>query len=401
MSDYVVVQYGARRGYEVPKGLAEAGLLRSLHTDWYFTNSEYRLISRLGIKIAPIRILPKVLEGVAKRSLIWVVLMRLALLIPYKSRAHPYAIELAQFLFGLYLIISSPKPPKYVYSMFLEGRSYLTHMKNRGAKIIVDVNIALSAQEIVNNFHGTRVVNYFGSDGLLGKYGIDVTSKIERHADIFVVGSEFVKRDLLLRGKARQEQIKVVPYGVREVWRRGSEKGFEDLKNGIFRILYVGSADPRKLGLMLVDIAKHLSSIDVQRRYEFNIAGLDGTGACFGKTVVNFHGRLQQMELKRLYQDAHVFVYPSLAEGSAGVVNEAIGMAIPQIVSDAAGSLVRDEFTGFILETYNSREWAQKIACLSNDLGRLKELSKNSIKLAESFKAESYIERLITELNLE
>lgn len=401
MSDYVVVQYGARRGYEVPKGLAEAGLLRFLQTDWYFTNSEYRLISKLGLRIAPTRILPKVLEGRAKRSLFWVLAMRVALLVPYRSSAHPYAIELAQYLFGLYLIIRSPKPPKYVYSMFLEGRSYLTHMKNRGARIIVDVNIALSAQEIVNEFHGSRVVNYFGSDGFLGKYGIDVASKIERHSDIFVVGSEFVKKDLLLRGQARKRQIRVVPYGVREVWRRGSEKQFKDLENGVFRILYVGSADPRKLGLMLIDIAEQLSSMNVERQYEFNIAGLYGNSVCFGKTVVNFHGKLKQLELKRLYQDAHLFVYPSLAEGSAGVVNEAIGMAIPQIVSDAAGSIVRNGNTGFILQTYNSLEWAQKIICLSNDLEKLKEFSQNSVELAESLKAESYIKRLLSELSLD
>ena len=60
-------------------------------------------------------------------------------------------------------------------------------------------------------------------------------------------------------------------------------------------------------------------------------------------THVPFH------EVHALYQDADVFVYPSLHEGSAFAVFEALASGLPVICTPNTGSVVRDGTDGFLV----------------------------------------------------
>src|SRR5207253_2487205 len=65
---------------------------------------------------------------------------------------------------------------------------------------------------------------------------------------------------------------------------------------------------------------------------------------------VELLGRVGHAEVPRLMASADVFVFPSLFEGSAVVTYEALACGLPSVVTPSAGSVVRDEVEGFVVE---------------------------------------------------
>ena len=55
-------------------------------------------------------------------------------------------------------------------------------------------------------------------------------------------------------------------------------------------------------------------------------------------------------EVHALYQDADIFVYPSLHEGSAFATYEALASGLPVVATAETGSVVRDGEEGFIVQ---------------------------------------------------
>ena len=67
------------------------------------------------------------------------------------------------------------------------------------------------------------------------------------------------------------------------------------------------------------------------------------------------------------FRQADVFVLPTLAEGSAEVINEALGAGIPVVTTPAAGSVVRDGIEGRIVPERDPAALAAAIDELLSD----------------------------------
>ncbi|NET53986.1 MAG: glycosyltransferase family 4 protein, partial [Merismopedia sp. SIO2A8] len=65
--------------------------------------------------------------------------------------------------------------------------------------------------------------------------------------------------------------------------------------------------------------------------------------------VCNFLGRVPRSQMADLYTWADVFVLPSICEGSAMVIYEALNWGLPVITTYNSGSIVRDGIDGFIV----------------------------------------------------
>jgi glycosyltransferase involved in cell wall biosynthesis len=69
-------------------------------------------------------------------------------------------------------------------------------------------------------------------------------------------------------------------------------------------------------------------------------------------------------DVARYYAEASVFVLPTLDEGSAKAVSEAMAAGLPVVTTPEAGSLVEDGKTGYLVPSRNGERLAERLAFL-------------------------------------
>ena len=77
--------------------------------------------------------------------------------------------------------------------------------------------------------------------------------------------------------------------------------------------------------------------------------------------VCDFMGKISRSQIKDLYRWADVFVLPSICEGSAMVIYEALSLGVPVITTYNSGSIVRDGIDGFIVPIRDANAIAEKL----------------------------------------
>ena len=96
---------------------------------------------------------------------------------------------------------------------------------------------------------------------------------------------------------------------------------------------------------------------------------------------LRFLGFVNQKGLPQVYAAADVLVLPSEHEPFGLVVNEAFCCGLPAIVSDAcgaAGDLVRDGETGFVISVGNVESLAGRLEVLAREPGLRRKLGENA-----------------------
>lgn len=170
-------------------------------------------------------------------------------------------------------------------------------------------------------------------------------------ADCIICGSEFVKESLVARG-VNACKISVVSLG-----RIKESQLFQKIPQHInpkkrgdgLRILFAGEVGLRKGIPYLLEALKQLKE---EIPFSCKIAG--GIGIKSERVenysdVCDFLGRVPRSQMAELYAWADVFVLPSICEGSAMVIYEALNWGLPVITTYNAGSIVRDTVDGFIV----------------------------------------------------
>lgn len=84
---------------------------------------------------------------------------------------------------------------------------------------------------------------------------------------------------------------------------------------------------------------------------------------------VEFIGRVPREETTQYYQEASVFVFPSLNEGMGNALLEALACGLPVVVTDVGGTkeLVQDGVNGIIVPTSDAAAIAAAVARLADD----------------------------------
>jgi glycosyltransferase involved in cell wall biosynthesis len=165
-------------------------------------------------------------------------------------------------------------------------------------------------------------------------------------ADAVLCPSHFVKDSFVARGFA-PERILVVPYGMT----LPATEPEPEHASTTFRVLYVGQIAPRKgLRYLLEAFAalRHPRKELVIVGPLGNPSGIDGLTPPSG-TI--FRGVLKGDALARAYRDATVFVLPSVEEGLALVLGEALAHGLPVVATQNTGAadLFTDGREGFIV----------------------------------------------------
>jgi glycosyltransferase involved in cell wall biosynthesis len=99
---------------------------------------------------------------------------------------------------------------------------------------------------------------------------------------------------------------------------------------------------------------------------------------------VKFVGRIPRENTAPYYQEASIFVLPSLNEGMSNAMLEALASGLPILATDTGGTreLVEDGKNGFIIQTKSSDNIAEKIKRLIDNPELRQKMAKESRKKA-------------------
>ncbi|MGH6859949.1 MAG: glycosyltransferase family 4 protein [Phyllobacterium sp.] len=211
-------------------------------------------------------------------------------------------------------------------------------------------------------------------------------------ADIIVCPSEFVRRNVVERG-GRAERCVVVPYGIDPKFPPAGGMRAQ----GPLRVLTVGEVGRRKGSPYIVEAARSLG-----RSAEFRMAGPTNLSADVKAELsrhVALRGIVPRAEMAREYAWADVFLLPSICEGSATAIYEALGAGLPVICTENAGSVVRNGIDGFIVPIRDSEAIARALSTFIANPGLRLAMAESAVERAAEFTVKRYGERLLEALS--
>ncbi len=222
--------------------------------------------------------------------------------------------------------------------------------------------------------------------------------------DYLIVASSYAKKTYVEAG-IDEKRIFVVPYGVdlsqfnlaEQVSPAQTQPKTDD---GIFRIMYVGQMVPRKGVQYLIQAFEELALPNSEL---WLVGGGDGSldryiaDHAASNPGIKLTGHVVKVDLFRYYNQASVFVLPSLADAYGLVTLEAMACGLPVIVTENTGSkeAVRDGVDGYVIPIRDVGELKDRLRRLYMDpLLRLR-MGEAAQLRAQQFTWEAYGERLL------
>jgi glycosyltransferase involved in cell wall biosynthesis len=215
-------------------------------------------------------------------------------------------------------------------------------------------------------------------------------------ADHIIFPSDHVRRTLR-RAPVSAEKFYKVPYGTDES--KGPTRVLGSSRERKLRVLYVGALTQRKGIGYVLDAVKMLGS-----SVEFTMVGRKvGRSACID-AAVNEHRWIPSIPRNAVLAEMaqnDVFVLPSLSEGLALVILEALSRGLPVITTTSSGAeeIIRDGQDGFFVPIRSSKAIAEKLELLDRDRDLLDFMSASALQRASEFTWQRYRNLLVSTLS--
>ena len=196
-------------------------------------------------------------------------------------------------------------------------------------------------------------------------------------ADLVTVPSEFTRQTFIDEGIPKQKVIKV-PYGADiSRFRRCGEPDRD-----LFTVLFVGRVSIRKGALYLIDAFNRLPFRNKRLVFAGTVSqAIEPLLRSRDLTKVKFRGQVAQHNLPQLYSSVHVLALPSIEEGLAYVMGEAMACGCPVIATPNSGA--EDLFTnskeGFIVPAREVDPLLGRLNELREDEGLRRKMSEAAI----------------------
>ena len=91
-----------------------------------------------------------------------------------------------------------------------------------------------------------------------------------------------------------------------------------------------------------------------------------------------FHGKVNKERLKKFYDNADIFLFPTYTEGAALSTFEAMAAELPVITTTSAGSIVENNVCGFVCSNGDEEEMYKQTLKLATNINLRKEMAINS-----------------------
>lgn len=215
------------------------------------------------------------------------------------------------------------------------------------------------------------------------------TERLDREielADHILVGSSFVKDSFVAEGVPGHKLV-VIPYGVNtEFFKSPGKQKCSDR----FNIVFVGQLTQRKGLSYLLRAYKRFHGPKTSLTLIGKIQG-DGAELELWRHLFRHVPHVPRSELAGLFQQADVFVFPTLVEGMPLVVLEAMASGLPVITTpNGPGDIVRDGVDGFIVPPRNVDAIVQRLQQLRDNPDLRAWMAYNARARSQEFTWERY-----------
>jgi len=187
-------------------------------------------------------------------------------------------------------------------------------------------------------------------------------------------------------------RVSVLPYGV-DVERFRPRQG--NRRPGPIRLLFVGQLSQRKGLAYLLEAIAGLP----QGLIETTLVGpLSAPAAALAPYAAHFRHlpAVPYQEIHEVFAQADLFAYPSLHEGSALAIYEALASGLPVVTTPNAGSVVEDGRQGFLVPPGVVQPLRERLQELAEDAALRQRLSLSARERALQFTWTHYRDRLGT-----
>lgn len=200
-----------------------------------------------------------------------------------------------------------------------------------------------------------------------------------RLCDALIAPSEFCA-ETYRKYISPREKVNVVPFGVDSKKFHPADDSTVDLT---FSVIYAGGNNVRK---GLAYLLKAWSDLQLKDGM-LNILSI-GSNQSLWRT--KFHGWIPDDQIPGMYRQAKVFCLPSLEEGSALVVYEAMASGLPCIVTEQCGSIVDDGKDGLIVPVKDIEALKKGIKYFHDNPSEIKRMGKNAREKVEQYTWERF-----------
>lgn len=271
--------------------------------------------------------------------------------------------------------------PRAVYAFLGAARRTFARARELGIQTILDVPSVLDAHETFR-----REYRLLGLDESLLPPAVDVAEEL-RAADWMVAPSAAVAESVRRAGLSRRP-IAVVPFGADTSIFRPAVRTASGRR---FRAVFAGRLEARK-GLHYLVEAWRQAGLDG----ELVLAGPPSGAEYMARLRQQYDasivetGNLAKAELAALLSTADVFVFPSLSEGSAIAVYEALASGVPCVVTSESGSVVRDGIDGFVIGARDVKALEDRLERLHRDVELRRRMAAAAVERGTEFTWERY-----------
>lgn len=386
----IVVHRGARDAYQVAAALAGAGLLERLITDLYWPSDQApswlsaavqrMLLARHSSRVPAalvhqtlfsggvsqaLDMLPRVPFSWRRRATRWTdaCMGRLA----GEMAARTNSLLLTYSYYGYHAFSAYPRP----------GMLFQAHPHPASMRRILE-------QELIDHPECAASLRQEWELALPAE-DFDCLVAETRMAAHILAASSFTRKTLIENGTA-PDSVSVIPYGID--LERFSPSGAGDRRpsDGKLHLLFVGTINQRKGIKYLLEALK----LTGNKKIELTVCGRVVDDLSIFKpfaSQVTVRPSVSFPELVRAYQQADLFVFPSVAEGFGQVLLEALACGLPILstTNTAAPDLIEDGIQGFVVEPKRPDLLAQRITWAFEHPTQLAEMRLAARRRAEQF----------------
>jgi glycosyltransferase involved in cell wall biosynthesis len=404
MMGYVVAQLGARMHYAVPRILHESGQLEHFYTDicaskgwprWcssvpaaWRSDALRRIAGRVPPNVPPEKITAFNLLGLryARR----------------RRRARSSGDLRRAFLwmgrtFCQHVLARGLGAARGVYVFNSAGLEVLDAAKRSMRRTILEQTIApLQVESDLLRCEQERFPNWKGAmneDSELARLCERERAEWQL-ADKILCGSAFVRDGIAACGGPAERCI-IVPYGIDSRFRLPPRLAHD----GPIKVLVVGAVGLRKGSPYALAAARKLRFRAMFRMVGHLECPEQATRGL--RELAEVTGPVPHSAMLEHFAWADVLLLPSLCEGSATVIYEALAASLPVICTPNCGGVVRNGVDGVVIPIRDSEAIVETVIDLARNPERRREMAVNAGKRAAMFDLGAYGRALAAALSLE
>jgi glycosyltransferase involved in cell wall biosynthesis len=395
---YLVAQLGARMHYAIPRMLHDAGMLARFTTDICAVKGWPRLLKHVPESIRPAglkRLLGRVPNGVPPEQITSFTQFGWEWQRRRTSCLTPAEMTKTQLWAGKrfceLVLADGFHGADAVFAYNRAGLELLREARKQGLRAVMEQTIApleIEGQLLLAEHEGYPDWEPpLAIDPARDEYTARERAEWAE-ADLILCGSEFVREGIAACG-GPVEKCRVVPYGVDARFTLPPKVPHD----GPLRVLTAGAVGLRKGSPYVLEAAKMLRGQAVFRM----VGSLGVQPAVRGAldSALELTGPVPRAQMLQQYAWADVFLLPSICEGSATVVYEALAAGLPVVCTPNTGSVVRDGVDGFIVSIRNAEAIADSLLRFVRNPQLLREMGTNAKTRASEFALGHYQKRLL------